>query len=117
MKLSSQHTDDVILEEIGKRLAARRIALNLTQAQLAEKAGVSKRTVERLEAGTSAAQLTAFLRVCRALDVVDSLNSLLPEAEPEPMDLLRRKGRRRQRVRNSTSSSADTKPWSWGEES
>lgn len=117
MKISGQQSDDTILEEIGRRLAALRIALNLTQAQLAEKAGVSKRTVERLETGTSATQLTAFVRICRALDVIDSLNTVLPEAEPEPMVLLRRKGRPRQRVRSSQSSSAEQKPWSWGEES
>jgi len=117
MRISGLHTDETILEEIGRRLAALRIAQNLTQAQLAEKAGVSKRTVERLEAGESAAQLTAFLRVCRALEVMDLLNSALPEAGPEPMDLLRRKGRPRQRVRNTPPSSAEKKPWSWGEES
>ena len=51
MKITKQATDEVILGELGGRLAKIRLDRNLTQAQLATQAGVSKRTVERLEAG------------------------------------------------------------------
>ena len=34
-------TDDAVLEELGRRLERRRIDLGLTQAKLAEQAGVS----------------------------------------------------------------------------
>src|SRR3989304_2190643 len=54
MKLSKQLTDEAILREVGSRLAGARLARNLTQAALAEEAGVSKRTVERLAAGGGA---------------------------------------------------------------
>ncbi len=47
MKIQSSLPDVAILHEIGGRLARRRIDAELTQAQLAEAAGVSKRTVER----------------------------------------------------------------------
>jgi DNA-binding XRE family transcriptional regulator len=53
MKISSQLSDESLLKELGGRLAAARIVRNLTQAALAEQAGVSKRTVERLESGGS----------------------------------------------------------------
>jgi transcriptional regulator with XRE-family HTH domain len=36
---------------------------NLTLAQLTEKAGISKRTIERLEKGAVATQLSGFARV------------------------------------------------------
>ena len=62
MKLSTTLTDEAILEALGGRLASARLARNLTQAALAEQAGVAKRTVERLEAGQSATQLSGFLR-------------------------------------------------------
>ena len=42
---SKTMTDDAVLEEFGRRLARRRLNLQLTQAKLAEQAGVSKRTV------------------------------------------------------------------------
>ena len=46
-------TDGGILEELGKRLRRERLDRNLTQAALAREAGISKPSVERLEAGRS----------------------------------------------------------------
>jgi len=54
MKIAAQLTAESILEELGGRLASVRLGRNLTQAALAEEAGVSKRTVERLESGAVA---------------------------------------------------------------
>ena len=51
MKISELLTDNVILAEIGERIARRRLDLQLTQADVAEQAGVSKRTLERIEFG------------------------------------------------------------------
>ena len=64
-------TDEAVLSELGSRLAQVRLERNLTQAQLAEQAGVSKRTVERLESGSVATQLSGFIRVCRVLELLD----------------------------------------------
>ena len=49
MKIEPQLTDEAVLQELGGRLTQSRIGHNLTQAALAEQAGVSKRTIERLE--------------------------------------------------------------------
>lgn len=115
MKITPQLTDLVILEELGGRLAAVRIERNLTQAALAEQAGVGKRTVERLERGETATQLSGFLRVCRALGLLDRLEALLPEPVPGPMAQLKRQGRKRQRARRRKVSAPGTpKPWTWG---
>lgn len=105
-------TDESILAEIGERLAAARLSRNMTQAQLAHDSGVSKSTVERMEAGQSA-QLTSVLRVLRALDLIGGLELLLPPPEPGPMDLLRRQGRAPRRASGRGSSSGE--PWTWGE--
>jgi transcriptional regulator with XRE-family HTH domain len=61
MKITKQTTDDAVLAELGTRLARIRLERNLPQGQLAKQAGVSKRTVERLEAGTVATQLSGFI--------------------------------------------------------
>ena len=90
-------SDNAIVLSLGRRLMQLRLADNLTQAQLATKAGVSKRTVERLEAG-SATQLHNFVRICRALGVVENFAALVPEPTISPMDLLRLKGEQRQRA-------------------
>lgn len=118
MKITGQLTDDVVLRELGARLAAVRLAHNLTQAALAEQAGISKRTVERLESGAVAAQLSAFLRVCRVLGLLESFNSFIPEPAPSPLAQLKLQGRTRQRASgNKAAVAAPAKKWRWGEAS
>ncbi len=64
MKIDSKMTDEVLLMLVRDRLARLRLAPNLTQRQLAEKAGLGLRTVQRLERSTAAMQLPGFIRVC-----------------------------------------------------
>jgi transcriptional regulator with XRE-family HTH domain len=117
MKFSAQMTDEGILQELGSRLAQIRLERNLTQANLAEQAGISKRTVERLESGEVASQLSALIRVCRALEIVERLETLLPEPIPSPIALLKMQGRKRQRASGKQSSVRPTRKWTWGESS
>ena len=111
--IDSLLNDDAVLAEIGQRLQRRRLDMEWTQAELATHAGVSKRTVERMEAGSSA-QLVSFIRVLRALDLLAALDQALPRPGPRPMELLSMKGEQRKRAPRKK---ADTdEPWSWGEE-
>ena len=117
MIISNQLTDDALLAELGGRLARLRVERNLTQAQLAEQAGVSKRTVERLEKGAVATQLAGFLRVCRILEVLDRFESFLPELAPSPLDQLKLRGKQRQRAYTAKKTAkAPGKKWQWGDE-
>lgn len=113
MKIENALSDDAVLAEIGRRAQRRRLENDLTQAQLAEESGVSKRTVERLEGGASV-QLTSLVRVLRTLRLLDHLDVLLPPAEPGPIDLLKR-GKSRRRAKQGVRESRD--PWKWGDES
>ena len=117
MKIQNQLSDGVILEEIGQRFAAQRLRLGLTQETLAIRAGVSKSTVERTEAGRSS-QMESIIKIMRVLDLLDSLDRLLPETELRPMDLLKLKGKGRKRAatpRKPGSTIENT--WRWGDES
>lgn len=93
MKIESKLTDEVLLGLLGERLAGLRLAKGLTQEQLAEQAGLGVRTVQRLEKGAVATQLSGFLRVCRVLGLVERFEALVPEEAPSPMEQLREKGR------------------------
>lgn len=115
MKLTALNTDEAVLGELGRRLTDHRIVRELTQAQVAEAAGVSKRTIERLEAGESV-QFSNLIRVMRVLDRLDGFDRLLPEAPANPIDLLERHGKVRQRVRPDGGSSEPIHMrWSWGD--
>ena len=112
MKITGLLTDDAVLTELGARIAARRIELQLTQADVAERAGIAKRTLERMEAGLTS-QLATFVRVLRVLDAASGLDSLIPETGPRPMDLLQHKGKARQRASGRRAAEPDRKPWQW----
>lgn len=116
MKITALLTDDAILAELGARIAARRIDLQLTQAAAAEQAGIAKRTLERMEAGQTS-QLTSLIRVLRVLDAASGLDYLIPESGPKPMELLKRKGKVRQRASSRRSAKTSNKPWRWNENS
>ncbi len=115
MKLGPQMSDDALLRLLGARVAGLRLAANLTQGQLAEQAGLGLRTVQRLELGATATQLSGFLRVCRVLGVLERLDTLVPEATPGPMAQLQAQGRKRQRARGRRETSSTPAKWQWGE--
>ncbi len=118
MKINGQLTDEAVLRELGARIAALRLSRNLTQAELAEQAGVSKRTLERLEAGVVAAQLSAFLRICRVLDLLEPLDTFIPEPAPSPLAQLKLQGRQRKRASGKPAAlgvAEAKKKWRWGD--
>jgi transcriptional regulator with XRE-family HTH domain len=99
---------------LGARIAHRRIELQLTQAEAAEQAGIAKRTLERMEAGQTS-QLSTLIRVLRVLDATSGLDKLIPESGPSPMDLLKRKGKVRQRASRRRGGQDAGEPWQWDE--
>ncbi len=114
MEISKNLADEAILAELGERITRRRLELQLTQAEVAEQAGVGKRTVERIEAGASA-QMLSIIRLLRVLDLMPGLEGLIPDAGPRPMDLLKRKGKLRQRASKRKSENRVEEPWVWGD--
>ena len=115
MRLTKQLSDEAILRELGGRLAAARLGRNLTQAALAQGAGVAKRTVERLETGEVAARLSGLVRVCRVLGLIDRLDALVPPAAPGPVDQLKLAGRARKRASTRPPAARVARKWTWGD--
>ena len=117
MKITGQLSDEAILRELGSRLAAARLLRNQTQAALAEEAGVSKRTVERLEAGEVGARLSGLIRVFRALRMTERLDALVPPPTVSPVAQLKLAGRQRQRASGRSPARPSRRKWTWGDES
>lgn len=116
MKMHNSLNDLAILIEIGSRFERERLNRNLSQAQLAELAGVSKSTIERLESGSVAVQLSGFIRVCRALDFIERLDAAFPEQGPSPMALLKLRDKSRKRAyRAGASKKKPETKWEWDE--
>jgi transcriptional regulator with XRE-family HTH domain len=115
MDFTSLLTDDAVLAELGARLRRRRVDLALTQSELAHQAGIAKRTVERLEDGSSV-QTSRLVRVLRALDLMAGLGTLVAPVRARPMEHLRREGKPRQRGSSTPRREQPEEPWTWGDE-
>ena len=113
MKILDTHTDDAILAEIGRRITRRRLARRMTQAELAEQAGIGKRTLERVEAGLTA-QSSTVIRIFRVLGLLPGLEQMLAEPSIRPLEAAARKGKARQRA-SGRKKLQQPEPWSWNE--
>lgn len=78
---------------LGALLAKHRKNRGLTQPQLAEKAGIGTATLVRLE-NAGQANLDNFLRVLRALRLLDRLEEAILLPDKSPLEQLRERQRR-----------------------
>jgi len=92
--------DSAVLAEIGRRLQVHRLNLNLSQTDVAEKAGISRRALQNIERGQTCT-LTLLVRTLRALGQLDALDGFLPEPSVSPIQLAKLKGRERKRAGKS----------------
>ena len=94
------------LRDLADDVAVWRRLRGLTQAQLADRAGVSRDTLTRLEAGDGGVSTENLLRILRALGVVDSVSAAL---DPYASDIgrLRSEQQLPRRVRPRNLSEAD----------
>lgn len=92
-------TPAAIAEELGDRLRQARLNADLTQAEVASRAGLSRRTVLNAEKGQ--VQLENLVAILAALDAVNQLDAFLPVQELSPLQLAKLKGQQRQRASKS----------------
>lgn len=70
-------------ERIGQRIAALRNVAGLTQAQLADKAGMQRSHISRIEAGSLAVTLESIEAIAQALGMtVDLIDPRLADLAP-----------------------------------
>ncbi len=72
---------------LGKRMRQLRLARNIDQVATAEKAGISRRALGKLENGRGSTVET-LLRTLKALDYAKGIELLAPEATVNPLALL-----------------------------
>ncbi len=112
MKIYGTETNEIIIQEIGKRIKSRRISLSITQKELSRESGVSLRTIINVENGENIS-LKNLLSISRVLRVIENFELLIPESKTDPFEILEL-GHKRKRV----TSVIKDKPsgWKWGDE-
>lgn len=99
-EIYGQSNSDIV-RQLGRRFRQYRIAMQMKQSEVAQKAGLSIFTLSQFENGRSSnitmANLAALLRIIGLLENVDQL---LPELPVSPYELERIQKKERKRVRN-----------------
>lgn len=98
-------TDRAIAAEIGTRIEQMRLEKNLTQQQVADAVGLSRVSYGKLVRGQG--KFTNVIAVLRALDALELVEQFVPEVGFSPMELLKLKGKHRQRARPVEGESGD----------
>lgn len=106
-------TDEAIIEQLRERCRRERLLQNITQEDLAQRAGLGINTVRRFERDDDySPSLETFVRITRVLGALDVLEQMLPE---RPLDPLKPDASERRRARPSTPAPAADGEWTWGE--
>ena len=112
MKIDQNQNEIFILKEIGQRIKQHRISLNITQVDLADKCGISSSTEVRIENGEDS-KFSNYIKILYALNLLDNLNILIPEVQPDFKSIFENKPKR-QRAK-SNHNKKNTK-WVWEED-
>ena len=96
-----------ITKELGNRLRQARINADLTQAEVASRAGLNRRTILNAEKGK--VQLENLVVILVSMDMADQINMFLPIQEISPIQLAKLRGRERQRASRAKKRNTRTK--------
>ena len=112
MKITGVESNIFILEELGRRIKDARIAISMTQKEMALKAGISEKTVERIEKGENV-KIENLLNIFRVLNFLQNFEILIPEQEVLIEEMMDKKKRKRASRKKEAMNNSD---WKWGEE-
>lgn len=85
-----------IAAELGERLKQARLNHDLTQTEVAELSGISRKTVLNAEKGN--VQLENLIAIMAALNLLEQLDLFLPKQDISPIQLAKLQGKKRQRA-------------------
>jgi len=91
-----KYSASALTEMIGERLKQARLNRDLTQSDVAERAGLARKTVLNAEKGK--VQLENLMAIMIALDLTEQLDRFLPPPEISPLQLAKLQGKQRQRA-------------------
>ena len=99
------------IKELGQKIKIYRIMKEMSQQDLEDKTGVSKRSISRLEQGESV-QLENLFKILLALDLGENIDLLVPDQTKRPSFYLEKSENKNKRVRKKT----EKNDFKWGDE-
>ena len=99
------------IRELGQKIKTYRIMKEMSQQDLEDKTGVSKRSISRLEQGESV-QVDNLFKILLALDLGENIELLVPDQTKRPSSYLEKIDNKPKRVRKKREKSV----FKWGDE-
>ena len=99
------------IKELGQKIKTYRIMNEMSQQDLEDKSGVSKRSISRLEQGESV-QVDNLFKIIIALGLGDNIELLVPDQTRRPSYYLEQAENKPRRVRKKT----EKNDFKWGDE-
>ena len=109
--MNSQKNYPEYIEELGSKLKTYRISKQMSQQDLADKTGISKRSISRLEQGETV-QTDNLFKILIGLGLGDNIELLVPDQSKRPSFYLEKHGNTPKRVGKRTGKQA----FKWGDE-
>lgn len=103
-------SDRAIISVMGNYIKEKRLSINETQAQLAEKAGINRSTLVKIEKGESIT-LISLIQILRALDLLHILQIFKIEKIISPIELAKIESQKRQRARGKKENKKPESDW------
>lgn len=91
-------TNEALLQYVGKQMQQMRINAQLSQQQLAERAGVSRSTVTQVENGRGM-KMESVVALLRVLNKLEILNNFETQALVSPLMIAKQAGKTIKRIR------------------
>ena len=108
--MNSQKGCQEYIQELGQKIKTYRIMSDMSQQDLEDRSGVSKRSISRLEQGDSV-QVDNLFKILLALGLGDNIELLVPDQTKRPSYYLKQEDRPK-RVRKKTGK----RDFKWGDE-
>lgn len=111
MKITKSTVPWAIAEEFGKRIKRLRLNQNLKQTDLATYSGLSRKVI--IEAEKGKVTLENLVHILYSLDALDHLDAFLPEPPFSPRELLKMRGKVRQKASGEKKVEEEPKVVDW----
>lgn len=112
MQIRNDTSSEQAIAEIINRIKRYRIDYPMTQKELADKSGVSQRSIVYFESGNGI-QFNNLVKILIALDLGKNLDLLIPDSTIRPSYFVAEEGRQRAVAERYRHKSTD---WKWGDE-
>lgn len=99
------------IRELGQKIKTYRIMKEMSQQDLEDKTGVSRRSISRLEQGESV-QVDNLFKILLALELGENIELLVPDQTKRPSFYLEKEDDKPKRVRKRT----EKGKFKWGDE-